>query len=197
MDAPSRHAKESPVQITTRAFVLVANDVWQASPSAGLLGAMVENKRVILDRVEAGSRAWLDAPLALFKPGQGTPTIGQAALFAAPLGLDIIDDWIGFQPDAQGNLPLRRGPPPIGWLNWHRSAEGQRLRVGAVPAESGVGRAGFRPGDQVLAVGDLRAAALTIRRIQEAVGAGKPLRWELLRDGQVQRIDYPASPGAR
>ena len=145
---------------------------------------------VKVERLEAGGKAWVKVPLDLTKPGEGGANIGRAILCAAPLGLDLIDQWATFTLDAAGNLPYREAPsrPP---LTWERRPEGNHLRADRIKPASRWAKAGLKEGDVVLAMGPLEGQALTLRSATTLSNLGQAHTWRIRRNGAELSLDVP------
>lgn len=158
---------------------------------SGASGEVRQGQTVKVERLEAGGKAWVKVPLDLVKPGEGGANLGRDILFAAPLGLDFIDQWATFTLDAQGNLPFRKAParPP---LFWDRRPEGNRLCVATVNPISRWAKAGALEGDEVLAIGPLTGNALTLRSATALSSHAEAQTWRVRRDGIERVFDVPA-----
>jgi predicted aspartyl protease len=161
---------------------------------AGASGQIVQGGTIRTDQVAAGGKSWPKVPLNLTQPGESDASIGQDVLFAAPLGLDLIQGTVTFTLDAQGHLPYRRSPRRAP-LIWDRRPIGACLRMGPGPPGSRWARAGLQPGDEVLAIGPLTGKQLTMRSAQQVSGRGAPLVWQIRRNHVDLRVDVPAGKG--
>ncbi|HEX9081795.1 MAG TPA: aspartyl protease family protein [Holophagaceae bacterium] len=158
---------------------------------AGASGQIVQGETIQMDQLTAGGKGWPKVPLDLVKPGEGSATLGQDVLFAAPLGLDFIGETLTFTLDAQGHLPYHRSPRRAP-LIWDRRPNGSGLRVWAVAPGSRWAKAGLQQGDEVLAIGPLAGKALTMRAAQRLSGQETPLPWRIRRQGTECRVEVPA-----
>ncbi len=162
---------------------------------AGASGQIVQGETIQVDQLTAGGKGWPKVPLDLFKPGEGSATLGQDVLCAAPLGLDFIGKTLTFTLDAQGHLPYRHSPRRAP-LIWDRRPTGTCLRVWAVPPGSRWAKAGLQQGDEVLAIGSLSGQALTMRAAQALSGRETPLPWRIRRKGTDRVLDVPGPAGS-
>lgn len=159
---------------------------------SGASGEVKEGRMVKMDRLESGGKAWVNIPLEVVKPGEGGANIGREVLWAAPLGLDLIDQWATFTLDAKGNLPYRKSPSRAP-LTWERRPDGKRLRVGRVNPVSRWAKAGLLDGDEVLAVGPLEGKALRLRAVAELSEKGQAQTWRVRRSGAERLLQVPAA----
>jgi len=159
---------------------------------SGASGEVKQGKLVKLDRLESGGKAWVNISLELVKPGEGGANIGREVLWAAPLGLDLIDQWATFTLDAKGNLPYRKSPSRAP-LAWERRPDGKRLRVGRVNPASRWAKAGLLEGDEVLAAGPLEGRALNLRAVADLNEKGQAHAWRVRRGGAERLLQVPAA----
>lgn len=160
--------------------------------TSGASGVVVQGKTVKVDRLDAGGKAWRKVSLDLVKEGKGGASLGRVVLWAAPLGLDFIDQWATFTLDSQGDLPYRK-PLARAPLAWERRANGQRLLAERISPASRWAKAGLKEGDEVLAVGALDGKALTIRAAKALIDRGQALTWRVLRAEQEVLLTVPPS----
>ncbi|HQL48355.1 MAG TPA: aspartyl protease family protein [Holophaga sp.] len=161
---------------------------------SGASGEVKEGRAVKMGRLECGGKAWVDIPLEVVKPGEGSPNIGREVLWAAPMELDFIDQWATFTLDARGHLPYRKAPSRV-VLRWERRPDGQRLRVGPVNPGSRWAKAGLMAGDEVLSVGTLEGSALTLRAVAALQERGPALAWRIRREGVERVVQVSAAEG--
>ncbi len=158
---------------------------------SGASGEVKQGKIVKIDRLESAGKAWVKVPLELVKAGEGGANIGREVLWAAPLGLDFIDQWATFTLDAQGNLPYRKAPSrPL--LHWERPPEGKRLRMSRLNASGRWAKAGLKEGDEVLAIGTLEGKTLNLRSAMALSKGGVAHTWRVRRDGAELLLNIPA-----
>ena len=159
---------------------------------SGASGEVKQGKLVKMDRLESGGKAWVNLSLELVKPGEGGANIGREVLWAAPLGLDLIDQWATFTLDAKGNLPYRKSPSRAPLL-WERRPDGKRLRVGRVNPAGRWAKAGLLEGDEVLAAGPLEGRTLNLRAVADLNEKGQAQVWRVLREGAEKLLQVPAA----
>lgn len=156
----------------------------------GASGQIREGQVVKGQRVECGGKAWIGIPIHLMKVGEGKPNLGREVLWAAPLGLDLVDNWATFTLDAKGNLPHREAPEDAP-LEWNRGGSKPRLQFKSLSAQSRWRKGGVQAGDEVLRFDALQGKALNLRNAHAAVQAGQALSLRVRRGGQELDLQVP------
>jgi len=164
----------------------------QATVSIGLSGVGVAGSEVLVNRLEAGSSAWVQLPVG-FQSEDKTGRIGIDVWMAAPVCFDFITNHVTFSPDAAGNLPIRREPSRNLPLQWDRSGSTPRLLVLLVKPGSAMEKAGCKPGDELIQAGALRGLTLTRRGVQDLVASGIQHVWVVRRNGLELKLGFGPS----
>jgi predicted aspartyl protease len=160
-----------------------------AAEAIGLSGVLVSGSEVVVARLEAGSSAWSNLPVAF----QGTGKIGGigvGVLLAAPVCFDFITNHLSFSLDATGNLPIRRQISRSLPIIWEGQGGTRRLVVLLVKPGSAMEKAGCKMGDELIQVGELQGAALTRRSVQDLVATGARHVWVVRRKGQEVKLQF-------
>lgn len=160
-----------------------------ATVSMGLSGALVAGADVRVNRLEAGSSAWVNLPVGFQSAGK-TGYLGVDVWMAAPVCFDFITNHVTFSLDAAGNLPIRREASRNLPLQWDRSGRSPRLLVFLVKPGSAMEEAGCLPGDEVIQAGALRGPTLTRRNVQDLVASGAQHIWIVRRNGQELELAF-------
>lgn len=160
-----------------------------ATVSMGLSGVLVTGSDVMVNRLEAGSSAWINLPVG-FQSENKTGRIGVDVWMAAPVCFDFITNRLTFSLDAAGNLPIRREPNRNLPLQWDRSGRVPRLLVFLVKPGSAMEKAGCKPGDELIQVGSLQGPTLTRRAVQDLVASGVQHIWIIRRNGAELKLNF-------
>lgn len=118
--------------------------------------------------------------------GGGSCILGVPLLLGGPVTFDFRERRLilglarGERPPWDPALDGARSLP----VAWRRTERGARLEVQALPGCHRWYQAGYREGDQVLAVGALEGPALTLDALDALLRQGTLLPWTLLRRGQ-------------
>ena len=161
----------------------------KATISMGLSGTLVAGADLTVNRLEAGSSAWVNLPVG-FQSAKKTGLIGINVWMAAPVCFDFITNHVTFSLDASGHLPLRREASRNLPLQWDRSGRSPRLLVFLVKPGSAMEKAGCLPGDEVIQAGTLRGPTLTRRNVQDLVASGAQHIWIVRRNGQELELAF-------
>jgi len=168
----------------------------RATDAVGLSGVHVSGSEVIVNRLEAGSSAWINFPVGFQAIGK-FGSIGVDLLLAAPVCFDFITNNLSFSKDATGNLPVHREISRRLPITWDRKANTQRLVVLLVKPGSAMEKAGCKVGDELIQAGDLHGSALTRRSVQDLVATGAKHFWTVRRNGQDVKLQFGLPRAAR
>jgi len=166
----------------------------QASTSfffRGLGGQAREGKRIVVELLGVGDQAWRQAPLELAPPGEAGNHLGRASLCAAPLELNLAENWAVFTPGPDGSLPWLPFPDRPE-LVWDASLGRRSLRVDSCPTRWA--RIGLKPADEVIQVGPLKGKALTLCNLWAFLQQGEAHTWVVQREGVLIPLNSPAEP---
>ncbi len=125
--------------------------------------------------------------------GGGTVILGVPFLLAGPATFDLKGGRLTF--GLQGAHlpawdPAREGARSLP-VAWNRRVDPPRLEIQDLPHCHRWYRAGFRKGDQVVAVGPLQGRGLTLEALDRHLAQGRLYRWTLLRKGQEVLRENP------
>ncbi len=160
-----------------------------ATVSMGLSGVLVAGSDVMVNRLEAGSSAWVNLTVG-FQSEDKMGRIGVDVWMAAPVCFDFITNHLTFSQDAAGNLPIRRESNRNLPLQWDRNGRVPRLLVFLVKPGSAMERAGCKPGDELIQVGSLQGPMLTRRAVQDLVASGVQHIWIIRRNGVELKLNF-------
>lgn len=161
----------------------------RATETIGLSGVRVSGSEVLVNRLEAGSSAWINVPVG-FHRKEKNGGIGVDVWLYSPVCFDFITNNLSIPQDAAGNLPIRREISRRLPIIWDRKGGTQRLVVFLVKPGSAMEKAGCKIGDELLQVGALQGVALTRRSVQDLVATGAKHVWVVRRNGQEVNLQF-------
>lgn len=165
-----------------------AGSVAPGGVSTGIHGNLVPNFEARLD-VAAGGRGWRSVAARL-EEAEDCANLGLRIFKAGPTYFDFTFKLLVLPSGPQGSWAiLPEEPSRKLTLAWTRRVGKAWLEVLHVVPGSAFERAGLRAGDQLVKVGSLEGAVLSLRSVGHLLSAGQACTWIVRRSGKEHRFE--------